>query len=143
MSKPPLDTSEVDIFLDASGVGRGIADELKKRGIDFTGVIIVGGEKVNSGGGYLRIPKTLLVSRLNAALGTGEILIAAGLDDAEALRRELSDFSVKRTSAGNAIFNAREGSHDDLVIALALAAWKPLEKRKQDKFGYGIDAFFP
>ncbi len=35
--------------------------------------------------------------------------------------RELQDFRVSFSTAGNPIFGAREGAHDDLVLAVALA----------------------
>ncbi len=37
--------------------------------------------------------------------------------------RELQDFRVRYSDAGNATFNAREDAHDDLVLALALAVF--------------------
>lgn len=36
---------------------------------------------------------------------------------------ELQYFRVRSTEAGNATFNAREGVHGDLVLALALAVF--------------------
>ena len=39
------------------------------------------------------------------------------------LSRELHDFRVRYTEAGHATFNAREGAHDDLARALALAVF--------------------
>lgn len=39
------------------------------------------------------------------------------------LTRELQDFRVRFTESGNATFNAREGAHDDLFLALALAVF--------------------
>lgn len=39
------------------------------------------------------------------------------------LLRELQDFRVRFSDAGNATFNAREGAHDDLVLVLALAVF--------------------
>lgn len=35
----------------------------------------------------------------------------------------LWSFRLRFTEAGNATFNAREGAHDDLVLALALAVF--------------------
>ena len=37
--------------------------------------------------------------------------------------RELQDFRVRYSDAGNATLNAREGAHDDVVLALALAVF--------------------
>lgn len=66
------------------------------------------------------MPKGELVSKLQALLHSGDLRIAASLPDAAVLARELQDFRVRFTEAGNARFNAREGAHD-LVLALALA----------------------
>jgi hypothetical protein len=37
--------------------------------------------------------------------------------------RELQDFRVHFTGGGRMQFGAREGKHDDLVLALAIAVW--------------------
>lgn len=55
--------------------------------------------------------------------GHGEFRIAASLPDAAVLMRELQDFRVRYSDAGNATFSAREGAHDDLVLAHALAVF--------------------
>ncbi|HSM19780.1 MAG TPA: hypothetical protein VK844_05370, partial [Hyphomicrobiales bacterium] len=61
--------------------------------------------------------------RLQAMLHSGELKIAEALPEAPALVKELQDFRVSFTGAGHAIFNARTGAHDDLVLAVAIAAW--------------------
>jgi hypothetical protein len=50
--------------------------------------------------------------------------IARMLPDAAILIQELTNFKVKLTAAAHETFEAwREGQHDDLVLAVALAAW--------------------
>ena len=71
-----------------------------------------------------RVPKITLVSRLQAALHAGELKFAAGLAEERALRQELGEFRMRHTEAGRAVFGAREGRHDDLVLALAVALWR-------------------
>ena len=61
--------------------------------------------------------------KLQALLHAGELRIAASLPDAAVLMRELQDFRVRFIDAGNVTFNAREGAHDDLVLAVALAVF--------------------
>lgn len=68
-------------------------------------------------------PKGELVSRRQTLFHAGELRIAASLPDAAVLARELQDFRVRFTDAGNATFNAREGAHDDLMLALALVVF--------------------
>jgi len=44
--------------------------------------------------------------------------------EAEVLVNELLNFEVKITAAANDVYGAwREGTHDDLVLAVALACW--------------------
>lgn len=69
------------------------------------------------------MPKGGLVSKLQALLHSGDLRIAASLPDAAVLGRELQDLRVRFTDAGNAAFHAREGAHDDLVLASALAVF--------------------
>lgn len=85
------------------------------------GVVITGGREVSGNRAGWSVPKGELVSKLQALLHSGDLRIAASLPDAAVLARELQDFRVRFTEAGNATFNAREGAHDDLVLALALA----------------------
>jgi hypothetical protein len=55
----------------------------------------------------------------------GQLKIAEALQLAPVLRRELLNFKVKITIAtGHDSYEAwREGDHDDLVLAVALACW--------------------
>jgi hypothetical protein len=57
-------------------------------------------------------------------LQRGGLRIAADLRDGPTLLTELMAMQVKVSTAGNEQFAAwREGAHDDLVLALALACW--------------------
>ena len=61
---------------------------------------------------------------LQVLLQSGRLRIARELEHAETLQKELAAFRVKVTAAGNETFEARrERDHDDLVLAVALAAW--------------------
>ena len=70
------------------------------------------------------MPKALLVSSVQALLHEGRLHIQKDLPEAATLVRELQDFRVNFTTAGHMTFSAREGKHDDLVLALALAVWR-------------------
>ena len=55
---------------------------------------------------------------------SGRLRIAAALPEADTLVRELLAFQVKITAAAHDTYGAwREGTHDDLVLAVALACW--------------------
>ena len=50
--------------------------------------------------------------------------MAPDLPETQTLVRELAEFQVKFTPAANEVFGVwREGAHDDLVLAVAVAAW--------------------
>lgn len=61
---------------------------------------------------------------LQVLLQTRRLKIAKGLPVAAELMRELSDFRSRFTESANEVFGPEKSSqHDDLVLALALAAW--------------------
>ena len=70
-------------------------------------------------------PRDGLQSEAPVAIEDRVRLIRALIDAAAGLlRAELLNFRVKITAAANETFGAwREGEHDDLVLAVALACW--------------------
>jgi hypothetical protein len=113
-----------DVYIDYTGVGRPVYDLFKAARVpNIIGISITAGkdpQRTNTG---WSVPKNILVSGVQAKLHTGQLKVAAGLLDAPVLLKEFQDFRVTFTSAGNAIFNARQGQHDDLVLAVSLAVW--------------------
>jgi hypothetical protein len=74
--------------------------------------------------GAHRVPKRDLIVGLQVLLQQGGLRIAADLKDAPTLLAELMAMQVKISAAGNEQLGAwREGTHDDLVFAVALAIW--------------------
>jgi hypothetical protein len=74
--------------------------------------------------GSWQVPKKELVSTLQVLLQTRRLQVAQRLPQAAALERELHAFRVRITESAHEMFGAeRERDHDDLVMALALAAW--------------------
>src|SRR3954454_11630051 len=75
-------------------------------------------------GRTVRVPKRDLVSVLQVLFHSKRLKIAAGVNERDTLLRELANFSAKITQHANDTYEAwREGQHDDLVLALALASW--------------------
>lgn len=111
------------LVIDATGVGRPVCDMFTKAGLVHTGVIITGGDTVNRDGNISRVPKRILVSVLQVLLQTKRLEFAPN-PLREVLIKELLDFQVTVTEAANDTYEGRSGSHDDLVLAVALAAWK-------------------
>ncbi|GAB2621305.1 hypothetical protein [Novilysobacter erysipheiresistens] len=125
LNRAPLNRLSPRVLVDYTGVGRPVFDMFAGRRAlrGAQGVVITGGRETSRTPAGWSVPKGELVSKLQALLHSGGLLIANSLPDAAVLARELQDFRVRFTEAGNATFNAREGAHDDLVLALALAVF--------------------
>jgi hypothetical protein len=87
-------------------------------------ITITGDTKVTLDRGW-HVPKKDLVGLLQVLLQSRRIKAAPTLPAAPTLVQELLNFQVKITPAANETFGAwREGVHDDLVLAVAIAAWE-------------------
>ncbi|MCE5309336.1 MAG: hypothetical protein LLG20_16975 [Acidobacteriales bacterium] len=114
------------VVADATGVGRPVIEMLQRAdlGCRVMPVVVTGGDKEVQDGEYYRVPKRDLIAELQVLLQQGRLQIAAGLRDCETLVGEMAEMRVKITQAGNEQYGAwREGQHDDLVFAVALACW--------------------
>ena len=124
-----LDSPELqgkaELVIDTTGVGPAVSDIFSKRGRSFKAVKIHGGDAETREEGTYRVPKRNLVSALQAALQTDTLKIASSLELAELLREELLNFRIKidLRTAHDSYEHWREGDHDDLVLAAAMAVW--------------------
>jgi len=114
-----------DLVVDATGVGPLVVDLLRDAGLSPVAVTIHGGETVSEekGGDRWRVPKRDLVATVQVLLQTGRLKVAEALPDAATLVRELLAYRVKLSEHGHDSYNARQGAHDDLVLAVGLAVW--------------------
>jgi hypothetical protein len=114
------------LAVDATGVGAPVIDLFKAERMNgqLEPIQITGGSEVTNENGTTRVPKRDLVSTAQVALQNNRLQIAAALPDAQTLTRELQNFQVKITDNAHDTYGAwREGTHDDLVLAVALALW--------------------
>jgi hypothetical protein len=112
------------LVLDATGVGAPIADTFLHRGLNPVPIYITGADRISYARRSIRVPKRQLVSVLQLLFQSKRLKIAAGLPLRQVLVAELLNFTAKITAAANDTYEAwREGQHDDLVLALALACW--------------------
>jgi hypothetical protein len=75
--------------------------------------------------GTCLVPKNELVSTLQVLLQTRRIKVAPSLPQAKSFTKELSRSRAKSTLASvDRLEDWREGTHDDLVLAVAIAAWQ-------------------
>lgn len=126
MEAPQL-RGEAALAVDATGVGAAVVDMLRRAGLTFDAVTITGGDtETRSGWHDWRVPKRDLVGGLQVLLQSGRLKIARSLEHAETLKAELLNFRVKiNVATAHDSYEAwREGDHDDLVLAAALAAWR-------------------
>ncbi len=124
---PPLVEKPCCLLVDKTGVGAAVLDAFEHSGIRPTAITIHGGSAVSADPqrrGY-RVPKRDLVTAVQVLLQTGRLKIAAGLPEASTLRKELLNFRVKidPKTAHDSYEHWREGDHDDLVLAVAMACW--------------------
>jgi len=112
------------LVVDATGVGAPIVDLLRKPDHRIVAVQIHGGDKVSEDRYYIRTPKRDLVANLQILFQTKRLRIASRLLESQMLVRELLVFQTKISEAGRDLYGSwREGTHDDLVLAVSLAAW--------------------
>jgi hypothetical protein len=131
MMSPELPARGTELVIDLTGVGRPVYDLFEQDGLKPVGVVITGGlETTRDGAQVHRVPKILLVSRLQAALHANELKFATGLKEESALKQEFSEFRMRTTDSGRLTFGAREGRHDDLILALACAVWRAQERAR-------------
>ena len=125
LQRPPLDRAPVFLAVDATGCGRPVCDLLRPIFPSMAAISITGGEQASAGPAGWNVPKRTLAGIVQILLQTRRLLIAQGLPEAAQLKHELQNFKVKiNIATGNESFEAwREKDHDDLVLAVAIAAW--------------------
>jgi hypothetical protein len=124
-SRRPL--SKTILAVDQTGVGRAVVDQLQAARVDASirPVTITGGHNAtrSEGMGWL-VPKKELVGTLQVLLQGRRVHVAKNLPEARTLVDELIQFQVKVTASAHETFGTwGEGRHDDLVLAVAIAAW--------------------
>jgi hypothetical protein len=125
----------VTLVVDGGGVGAPVIDALVDAGLDPVCVILTGGFQVNrrDGGGYT-VPKADVVSAVQLLTEGRRLQIPAEMPHATTLTRELENFRYDTSVSGRIRYGAGpaghedvlwrgDGSHDDLLLATAIAAW--------------------
>jgi hypothetical protein len=124
-AKAPL--TDTNLTVDGTGVGRPVVDlpdtsriQASLRPITITGGLeAIRGERMG-----WKVPKKCLVSRMQVLLQGHRLTVAKSLPFAAALVEELQNFQVKVTEAAHETFGALgDGHHDELVLAITIAAW--------------------
>jgi hypothetical protein len=111
------------LLVDQTIVGWPVLAELRRAKIQakLTALTITNAQHADG----LLVPKKELVSTMQILLQTRRLTIASSLPKADLLAEELANFKVKKPAIdGNDLADWREAPHDDLVFAVAIAAWQ-------------------
>jgi hypothetical protein len=153
LTRPPIryHLERTRLIVDATGVGAPVLDFFRTQGVYPIGINIHGGDTVTADAPgpeilNLRVPKRVLVAAVQTTLQTRRLRIAERLPLAGVLRKELLNFRVKidPKTAHDSYSHWREGDHDDLVLATAVACWYrevtnvQVEQRNREQGGYRI-----
>ena len=125
----------IPLAIDATGVGRPVVDMFAEAQVDahIVPITITGGNSWSRTDlGEYRVPKNDLVGvllsllpadrlRVVARLGIRKLVLGENLS--ALLISEMQDFRTKISKAAHEIYAAREGKHDDIVLAVAMACW--------------------
>jgi hypothetical protein len=123
----PLRRMPAVLLVDKTGVGAAVLDSFTHARIGAVAITLHGGSSVNRDpqrAGF-RVPKRDLVTVTQVLLQNGRLKVAAGLPEAETLKKELLNFRVKidPRTAHDSYEHWRESEHDDLVLAVSMACW--------------------
>jgi hypothetical protein len=130
LQQPRLKGAKTELIIDETGVGKAVGDIFDSQGLRPVKVTITAGNEVGQNGfNRYSVPKQTLVSRLDAAMHCEELFFSVDLHESPALEEELKDFSRHVSDAGRSSYAAREGKHDDLVLAVALALWRATARK--------------
>lgn len=112
------------LAVDQTGVGRPVVDMFRVKGLALCPVTITAGQGWSRDPRDWKVAKKELVSVVQVLLQSRRLTIAEALPDCKLLQKELLNFKVKITAAANEVFGSwREGTNDDLVLALAIACF--------------------
>ena len=123
----PLRHMPAALLVDKTGVGAAVLDSFTHARIGAVAITLHGGSSVTRDpqrAGF-RVPKRDLVTVTQVLLQNGRLRVASSLPEAETLKRELLNFRVKidPKTAHDSYEHWRESEHDDLVLAVSMAAW--------------------
>jgi hypothetical protein len=124
----PARGDNLALAIDQTGVGGAVVDMFRREKMpaEVVGVTIASGSgsRLEENGKKAVVSKIELVGQVQSFLQTGRLKIVPSLKFASLLKAELLNFQVKVTPSANEVFGTwREGQHDDLVLAVAMAAW--------------------
>jgi hypothetical protein len=133
LSRSPL-KGNTTLALDFTGVGRPVYDMFRQAHLPCAlyGISLHGGVVVTWEGFTIGVPKRDLIASAQVLMQSKRLEIAGTMPDTTALISELRGYQVKINplTAHDSYSAWREGIHDDLVFAVALACWMGENQRR-------------
>jgi hypothetical protein len=131
LGRPEVARLRPHLAIDATGVGSAVVDMFFEKSLEAEGVAltVTAGDSVGRGPwsdgshGHLRVPKPELVGALMACLEGDRLPIVPSLSEAPVIQAELLNFRARLTPKANQTYGAGAGTHDDLLMSLAMACW--------------------
>lgn len=110
-------------LVDRTGVGRGVVDILTATyNLHCKRVGITSGDNVGrKPDGSITVPKVDLMGAVMASFMQKELRVSPKLSDYVEVMKQLRAMQAQYTTGANLTFNGASGTHDDYVIAIALA----------------------
>ncbi len=110
------------IAVDATGMGRGLIEEMQRIGLSPIAVTLGGGNRITGGRLNWRVPSAMVYETTYTVFAQSRYKIASQLEHTRTLFSELQRCEVRRTDTGHARYGVWTGEdgHGDLVMALGL-----------------------
>ena len=100
-------------------------DLFEVAGIEPIGVLITGDNSESRLHGRIySIPNIFVRVVFSSAASSRTTKDTARVTGANTLVRELQDFRIDFSGSGRMTFGTRSGSHDDILLSLAIACWR-------------------
>jgi hypothetical protein len=126
LAAPPL-LGRTTVAVDAGGIGAPVLEQLRPRlprGTSCRAIELTAGSSVHTAKGKTTVPKSDLIATTQILFQNRRTRIAAGSPAADELAEELRSYTITINENGHPTYRpAQDGGHDDLVLALGLAAW--------------------
>lgn len=113
------------LVADATGVGVAVFDMMETAGLRPVPITIHGGATITRVGNGFHVPKRELVDKMVVFMESGRLYFNENLPEVPAMIKELQAFKYKiDINTGHDTYGSwREGSHDDLILAVSMALW--------------------
>ena len=122
LARSPLSHHDVDVCLDQTGCGAPVGDLVEAAGLKPVRITFTAGHEPIGAGRKWGVPKSIIVSGIDAKLHCGELRFSKQLLEGDALKDEMQNFQRRVSQTGKLLFEHRAGKHDDLIFSIGVCA---------------------